>query len=427
MTPPTSPPLVRALGRWTMTALVVNGVIGSAIFGLPDDIVRLVGSAAPLTYLLAAAAMLVFIAVFAELSSQFNEAGGPYLYAREAFGRFWGIEMGWFTWLVRLTAAAANANLFVIYLGEFWPEATQPLPRVLLLAALIGTLTFINYLGVTGAARLSNLFTAAKLLPLGLLIVVGFILARAVPPPAPLPPLIETKWMSAFIVLLFTYGGFDMALIPAGECKDTRRDLPFALFTGLAVITTIYVCLQLVAMRTVPNLPDSARPLADAARSLVGPIGAALIAIGAMVSTSGYLSAQLIGVPRLTFALAQRGDFPSPFGEVHARYRTPHFSILAWGTLTFGLALYGNFAWNVGLSGAARLLTYGLSCAALIKLRRTRPDAPALRLPAGDLIAGLGMILCVLMARGMELGHLWAIALVAAIATGNWLITRRRG
>lgn len=425
MTNPASPPLVRALGRWTMTALVVNGVIGSAIFGLPDDIVRLVGSAAPVAYLLAAAAMLVFIAVFAELSSQFTEPGGPYLYAREAFGRFWGVEMGWFTWLVRLTAAAANANLFVIYLGEFWPGATAPLPRALLLAGLIGTLTFINYLGVTGAARLSNLFTAAKLLPLALLILVGFAFSRVVPAPAPLPPLAETKWMSAFIILLFTYGGFDMALIPAGECKDTRRDLPFALFTGLGVITAIYVLLQLVAMRTVPHLPDSARPLADAARSLVGPLGASLIAVGAMVSTSGYLSAQLIGVPRLTFALAQRGDFPAAFGAVHARFRTPHFSILAWGALTFALALYGNFVWNVGLSGAARLLTYGLSCAALMKLRRLRPDAPALRLPAGNLIAGLGLLLCVVMAGGMELGHVWAIAVVAAIAAVNWLLARR--
>jgi basic amino acid/polyamine antiporter, APA family len=426
MTNHASPPLVRALGRWTMTALVVNGVIGSAIFGLPDDIVRLVGNAAPLAYLLAAMAMLVFIAVFAELSSQFNEAGGPYLYAREAFGRFWGVEMGWFTWLVRLTAAAANANLFVIYLGEFWPEATTPLPRALLLAGLLGTLTFVNFLGVTGAARLSNVFTVAKLLPLALLILVGFALSRVVPTPAPLAPLAETKWMSAFIVLLFTYGGFDMALIPAGECKDTRRDLPFALFTGLTVITAIYVLLQLVAMRTVPNLPDSARPLADAARSLVGPLGAALIAIGAMVSTSGYLSAQLIGVPRLTFALAQRGDFPAAFGAVHARFRTPYVSIAVWGLLTFALALFGNFIWNVSLSGAARLLTYGLACAALIRLRRTRPDAPAFRVPGGRIVAAVGLAICVVMVRFIDLSYAWVIALVALLAAANWAITRRR-
>lgn len=426
MTNPT-PPLVRALGRWTMVALVVNGVIGSAIFGLPDDIVRLVGDAAPWAYLIAALAMLVFMAVFAELSSQFSEAGGPYLYAREAFGRFWGIEMGWFTWLVRLTAAAANANLFVIYLGEFWPGATQPVPRALLLAALLGTLTLINLRGVTGAARLSNVFTAAKLLPLALLIGLGLILAPAAGASSPVPAISGVEaWTSAFIVLLFTYGGFDMALIPAGECKDTRRDLPFALFTGLAVITTVYVLLQVVAMRTVPDLANSQRPLADSARTLIGPVGAAFIALGAMVSTSGYLSAQLIGVPRLTFALAQRGDFPPAFGAVHEKFRTPYVSIVVWGVLTFLLALFGNFIWNVSLSGAARLLTYGLACAALIRLRRLRPGAAAFRLPAGPLVAGAGLAICCVMVRFIDLSYAWVIVLVAIVAAANWGFVRGR-
>lgn len=410
-----------------MVALVVNGVIGSAIFGLPDDIVRLVGDAAPWAYLIAAAAMLVFMAVFAELSSQFNEAGGPYLYAREAFGRFAGIEMGWFTWLVRLTAAAANANLFVIYLGEFWPAATQPLPRALILAVLLGTLTLINLRGVTGAARLSNIFTAAKLIPLFGLIALGFALApESVTPSAPPAVTGLTAWTSAFIVLLFTFGGFDMALIPAGECKDTRRDLPFALFTGLAVITTVYVLIQIMAMRTVPDLANSQRPLADAARTLVGPIGAGLIAFGAMVSTSGYLSAQLIGVPRLTFALAQRGDFPPLFGAVHEKFRTPHVSIIAWGVLTFALALFGNFIWNVSLSGAARLLTYGLACAALLRLRRARPDAPAFRVPAGGLIAVVGLLICLVMVRFIDTTHAWVIGLVAVVAAVNWWDAQRR-
>jgi amino acid transporter len=145
-----------------------------------------------------------------------------------------------------------------------------------------------------------------------------------------------------------------------------------------------------------------------------------------MISTSGYLSAQLIGVPRLTYALAQRGDFPAAFGAVHPRFRTPHISILVWGALTFSLALYGSFIWNVALYGAARLLTYGLSCAALIKLRRARPDAPAYRVPAGNLVAGLGLILCALMAQAMELTHAWIIAVVAAIAAANWFAVRRR-
>lgn len=421
------PPLVRALGRWTLTALVVNGVIGSAIFGLPDDMVRLVGSAAPWAYVLAAAGVAVIIAVCAELSSQFREAGGAYLYAREAFGRFWGVQMGWFVWLVRLTAAAANANLFVVYLGEFWPGVTAPLPRALILTALLGTLTLVNLLGVSGGARVSNLFTFAKLLPLGLLILGGLALGPAAMSGGATAPA-APDWVGALLVLMFTFGGFDMALIAAAECRHPERDLPFALFTGLGIITAFYVLLQVVAMRTVPDLAHSARPLADAARSFAGPAGAAFIALGAMVSTAGYLSAQLIGVPRLTYALAAHGDFPRWLGAVHPRFRTPYASILAWGVLTLALGLYGNFIWNVSLSAAARLLTYGASCVALIQLRRSRPSAPALRLPLGVPLAVLGLALCVVMATAMDTTHAWIIVAVAVVAAVNWGLVRvRRG
>ena len=172
--PAMKPELIRALGRWSLTALVVNAVIGSGVFGLPDDLVRFVGEAAPWAYVLAAAGIAIFMAVFAELGSQFKQAGGPYLFAREACGQFWGIQMGWFIWLVRLTAAAANTNLFVVYLGEFWPGATAPIPRIVIMASLLSTLTLTNIRGVDQGARLANLLTAAKLLPLALLIVMGF-------------------------------------------------------------------------------------------------------------------------------------------------------------------------------------------------------------------------------------------------------------
>jgi amino acid transporter len=375
---------------------------------------------------LAAIGVAVIIGVCAELASQFREAGGAYLYAREAFGRFWGVQMGWFGWLVRLTAAAANANLFVTYLGEFWPGVTAPLSRALILAALLGTLTFINLRGVSAGGRTSNFFTFAKLLPLALLIVGGLALGPVVAPAGPATaPVIASDWVGALLVLMFTFGGFDMTLMPAAEYKDPERDLPFALFTGLGIITAFYVLLQIVAMRTVPDLAHSERPLADAARSFAGPAGAALMALGAMVSTAGYLSAQLVGVPRLTYALAVNGDFPRWLGAVHPKFRTPHVSIIAWGILTLALALYGNFIWNVSLSAAARLLTYGASCVALIRLRRLRPAAAAWRLPLGVPLALAGLALCFVMATAMDTSHAWIIAAVAMVAAVNWGLVRK--
>src|SRR4051812_35901524 len=129
--------LVRAIGRWSLVALVINSIIGSGIFGLPSAIAKLLGSLAPWAYLLGALIIGVIMAVFAEVGSQFRESGGQYLYARAALGRFAGIQVGWFFLLVRITSGAAVMNLFVNYLGEFWPEAIAPFTRAALMSVMV--------------------------------------------------------------------------------------------------------------------------------------------------------------------------------------------------------------------------------------------------------------------------------------------------
>jgi len=419
------PQLARAIGRWTLAALVLNGVIGSGIFGLPDDIARLVGPAAPKAYLLAALGIGIIMAVFAELASQFRDAGGPYLYARVAFGRFAGIQMGWFAWLVRLTSAAANANLFVVYLGEFWHAATQPAPRALLLTLMIWSFAAVNVRGVSAGAGTSNLFTAAKLLPLGLFIGAGLLLSRGTVVPAPVAASTD-DWFQAALALVFAYGGFEAAMMPMGEARDPRRDAPFALFTGLAAVTAIYTLVHVVTMHSVENLAASQRPLADAARTFLGPWGASFIALGAMLSTSGYLAGSFVNAPRLTYAFAERGDFPRVFAAVHERFRTPHASILLFGALVWGLALYGSFLWNAILSAVVRVFTYAVVCAALLQLRRQKPHADSLRLPLGWLFALTGFGLCAVMATQMNAEHAKIVAALATVATLNWLLASKR-
>ncbi len=425
MTVPARPALLRSLGRWTLAALVVNGIIGSGIFSLPSTIAGKVGSDALWVYLLAALGISVIVATFAELSSQFREAGGPYLYAREALGRLAGIQTGWFLWLMRLASAAATANIFVVYLGEFWPAATAPFARAAILAALIGSLALVNIRGVSTGAGFSNFFTAAKLLPLFAFIIAGLLLVKQHVPAVSVAPT-AGNWTEAVVVLLFGFGGFEAALIPAGETKDPRRDMPFALFTGFALVTVIYLLAHLVTMWTVPDLAHSERPLADAARAFAGPTGAVLISLGALFSTCGWLAAQLLSAPRLTYALAERGDFPRVFAAVHPRYRTPYVSIILWAVLAYGLSVYGNFIWNAVLSVGARLVTYIAGCAALIQLRRTRPMANAWRAPAGNFLAVLGIALGVLMGSRLGVTQITILGGVALIALVNWLAVRKR-
>ncbi len=417
------PQLLRAIGRWTLVALVINAVIGSGIYGLPLQVAQLLGSAAPIAYLIAAIGMGIIMACFAEVSSQFTAAGGPYLYARATFGRFTGIEMGWLAFLVRLASAAANANLFVISVGQFWPAATTGWPRIALLTAVLGILCAINVRGVRSGARLSNFFTVAKLLPLLLFVAagIGFTSGRF---PVGMVEASANDWFLAALALVFALGGFESALMPMGEVKDPRRDAPFALLTALGVCATLYMLIHLVVMTLVPVSHMSARPLADAAGVMFGAPGAAFIAAAAMLSTYGYLSGQMVSAPRMTYAMAEQRDFPSPFAAVHPVFRTPHVSILVYTALALALAIYGSFFWNAILSAVARLFTYAIVCGAVMVLRRSNPQADAFRLPAGWLFAFLGIAFCAALVLRMELQHLYVLLAVTALALINFLWAR---
>src|SRR5580698_9546030 len=235
--------LIRAIGRWSLVALVVNSIIGSGVFGLPSTVVALIGNYSPYAVLAAGAGMSVIIGCFAEVASRFQEAGGPYLYARVAFGRLMGIQTAWMLWLGQVAAPAANANLFVIYLGEFFPHAKDPIPRAVILTLLVGLLTFINIRGVRGGTHVSKLFTAAKLVPLFAVIILGmFVLQHqhwAIATASIAPPG-TNQWLKALLLLVFAYGGFETALAPMSEAKNPRRDAPFALFTAVLLCTAIY-------------------------------------------------------------------------------------------------------------------------------------------------------------------------------------------
>ncbi len=424
--------LFRAIGRWSLVALVINSIIGSGIFGLPSAVAGLIGNFSPYAVLAAGAGMSVIIGCFAEVASRFHQAGGPYLYARVAFGRFMGIQTAWMLFLGQVAAPAANANLFVIYLGEFFPHAKDPLPRTLILTALVGVLAFINVRGVRAGARVSNLFTAAKLIPLFGVIALGLLvlhnhhwsIANSSMPSAG-----ANQWLKALLLLVFAYGGFETALAPMGEARDPRRDAPFALLVALLVCTAIYALIQWVVVGALPDAVHSQRPLADVARLAAGPIGAALVAVGALVCFYGYLSAKILAMPRVPFALAEQGDLPKIFAAVHRRFHTPYVSILIFAILVCGFALIGEFKWNVTLSAVARLLYYGVGCAALPVLRRKHPEgADAMfHLPAGNFFAALGLILCLVLVTRVDFGQSMIVVATIALAFVNWAVVARRG
>jgi len=286
-------------------------------------------------------------------------------------------------YLAQTAAPAANANLFVIYLAEFWPAAKQPWPRFVILTLLVGVLALINARGARQGMAVSNVFTVAKILPLLMVVLAGAAVTMIHPAPwGGVGPLPASAWMKAMVLLIFAYGGFESALAPMSEAKNPLRDAAFALFAALLACTVIYALVQWVVVGVLGPGATTDRPLAEVARITMGNRGAKLVAIGALVSVYGYLSAKLLGMPRVTFALAKSGDLPSLFGAVSPRFHTPWFSILFYAVAVWGLAMAGSFAWNVTLSVVARLFYYAVVCAALIALRRQQPLSPALRIPA---------------------------------------------
>lgn len=422
-----SPSLVRAIGRWSLVALVINSILGSGIFGLPSQLAATLGPRSPWAVLLSGVLVGVIMGCFGEVASNFTQAGGPYLYARVAFGRLMGIEMGWMLWLAQLSAPAANANLFAIYLGEFWPKANDFWPRLLILTVLIGVLALVNYRGVRTGTRVSNFFTIAKLLPLAIVIVAGTIYVftghRAHPFTTSASP---NAWLKSILILVFAYGGFETALTPMSEARDPRRDAPFSLFAALACCTFIYTFIQWITVNVLANASSSPRPLAEISRLALGRPGAVLVTIGALISFYGYLSAKILGVPRITYALAEGGDFPRVFAAVAPKYRTPYVSIFVFAALTWALALFGSFAWNLTLSAVARLVYYGVGCAALPVLRKKLPGAALFRLPAGPLFAVVGVLICGVLLTQVDLSKSLILIATIVIAFLNWLWVRAR-
>ena len=393
---------------------------------MPATVAGLLGKRSVVAVLIAGAAMAVIMACFAEVASQFSEAGGPYLYARVAFGRLTGILVGWMLYLAQTAAPAANANLFVIYLAEFWPAAKEPWPRFLILTLLVGLLALINARGARQGTAVSNLFTVAKILPLLMVVLAGAAVTIIHPAPwGAAVPLPASAWMKAMVLLIFAFGGFESALAPMSEAKNPARDAGFALFVALIACTAIYTLVQWVVVGVLGPGATTDRPLAEVARITMGNRGAALVAIGALVSVYGYLSAKLLGMPRVTFALAKGRDLPQLFAAVSPRFHTPWFSILFYAAAVWGLAILGNFAWNVTLSVVARLFYYAVVCAAVIALRRKQPQAARLRLPGGQVLAVLGIAIAAALATQVDLSKSLILVATMAAAVLNWAWARR--
>ncbi|MBX3352762.1 MAG: APC family permease [Phycisphaeraceae bacterium] len=413
--PATTPePLVRRLGLWALWLLVINGMIGAGIFGIPAEAERLAGAFSPWIFALCALLIAPIMLCFAQLSSRFSGTGGPVLYVSTAFGPFAGFQIGWAFYIARLTAFAANLNLLVVTIGHFWPDGLGPATRLGMLFAICASMTWVNIVGAKAAMRSLGALTVLKLFPLIALAGVGlFSLDREVFASVASPPSTSDLGAAALLAI-YAFVGFESGVVPGGEAKNPRRDMPRALLLALAVATGVYVLVQVATQRLLPDLASSERPIVDAGGALLGPTGALLVVLAVIASVGGNLMGSMFSTPRVTYRLALDGQLPRAFGAVHATHNTPWVSVLVYGGASFALAATGSFAWLAVMSVFTRLLIYIACIAAMPRVARLTPDTPdRIRIPGGPAVPLLAMLVCVALLTRVS---------AASVAATAWLI-----
>ena len=387
--------LVRGVRRWDAVALTFNWIVGAGIFGLPSKVYSLTGSYSLLAFAACALIVVLIAFCFAEVSSRFTETGGPYLYAREAFGSVVGFEVGWLLWIGRLTASAAICNVMVSYLSFFWGWTGSGFWRAVIITTVVVTLAAVNIIGVSESAILNDILTVGKLIPLLLFVGAGLFFINPHSYSFITPPT-SGSFSLAVAQSIFAFTGFEMAVVTAGETRDPRRNMPFAVLTAISVVVLLYILIQVVCIGTLPGLATSERPLADASKVFLGTVGASIITVGMLISGTGTLNANLLAGPRLPFAMAEQKQLPRVLSAAHPRFHTPHISILLTAIFVLVLALSGTFSSMVTLSAISKLISFVATCAALLVLRRRSDERPALfQLPGGLAISTFALAICV--------------------------------
>lgn len=410
--------LPRNLGFWGIWMLVVNGLIGAGIFGLPSGAATLAGEYSIGIYAFCALLMLPVILCFAELGSYFRGTGGPIRYGTLAFGSFIGFQGGWLYYLARLISFSANTVLLTDSVAYFLPIAGESTGRLISLAIICLGLSLVNVLGSMESIRSMTIFTIIKfavliLLPLGGFVILG---VEAMPTfDEPLPPF--TDLGSAALLLIYAFVGFEGAVVPAGEAKKPERDMPLGLLLGLAVVTVLYMVIQVVSQAAVPDLANTKTPLLDASAALFGSIGSVVLMIGVASSVLANLISSMFSATRVTYALSLDQSLPAWFGKVHPRFFTPANSVIFFGLSAFALSAFGTFTVLAAMTVLSRLFLYIMSCSAIPRLRPKFQGDGKFILKGGYTIPILGIFACLWLMLQVSTQSIWMTGIFIAIGT----------
>jgi len=414
--------LVKGLGFFALVASIFNCTVGGGIFRLPASVYQIAGDLSPFVYLLCFVIMTLVAGVFIQVGSSIQVSGGPYAYVKPVLGEYWGYLCGVLLWFLATFAFASVANAYAHFTALIFPANAIP-PEPLILALTLALLAFFNSRGVKSGAKVSIVLAGVKILPLALLVAVG-LPEFAVGEGLSLP----NRWEGSVLargamVLIFAFTGVESALIPSGEIRDPNKTLPRALLVSLTLVLFLYMGVHLTAQSSLgsgladPNVP----PLAAAGEKLMGPSGAWILAIGAVFSTLGYLSALTLSLPRSLLAFAEDGYLPAFFSRVSSQTKAPVTAIWFQVAIVFILAASSQFEKLAVLANLSAILMYLLcSVAAILLLMRSpSPRLRALWIPIAATFPMLFLLTSVTLEEWLSVLGL------SLLASGLYLLKKR--
>ena len=369
--------LPRKLRLRDAVGIVSGTIIGSGIFLVPNLVARNLSSppAAIALWIFAGILSLFGALAYAELGAMIPATGGPYVYLREAYGPMVAFLCGWTFFTVALSASVAWLGIaFSNYLGYLIPLSPWEAKAVAL--ALIVIVAAFNYRRVTAGAAFQNICAVLKISGLAVLIAGAFFLAHRAAPAAPYSvPLTFSRFNIAFMACLLSYDGWGALSFVAGEVREPHRNLTRAAAIGLAIVMSVYVLANLAYMRVLPlaEIAATDRVGALAAERIIGSAGGVLVTITVLFSIAGSMNGWVMTAPRIYFAQARDGLFFRRMGEVHPRFGTPAFSIAIFCAWSAVLVLSGTYESLASYAMFASWISYGLTAAGVIILRRREP------------------------------------------------------
>lgn len=378
--------LKREIGVFGLAANSINIMIGAGIFVLPAVVAARLGTAGILAYLLCGILLSLIMLCYAEIGSKVVSTGGSYAYIRSAFGNYAGfLAANVFVLGASIVADAAVANALADTISFAFPVFKKNYIRVIFFVALYSGFVTLNIRGVRHGMSLVKFNTIAKLLPLLFIIISGFTSVKFSNLQWMSLPSVETVGKMC-LLLFFAFVGGETGLNVSGEVKRPEKTVPAGIFIAITTVLLIYILIHIVLQgmlgQTVAQYKDA--PLAEVARRLIGPFGVTLMLIGAGISMFGYLSGEILNLPRIIYGAARDNVIPlKSLSKVHPKYATPYRAIIIYASLSLILAVTGQFQQLALLASASMLLLYLGVAAATIKIRMTGEYAGAFNIPGG--------------------------------------------